>query len=105
MTGPATVSEPMITKTATATALSVVLRPAWAMDPAAARVRARFFGFTPESNAPNTNERTGVNLSIASIHFGIVGVSPCFGRLRHRLNAPRINASPSSTLTVSTVSD
>ena len=44
--------------------------------------RMRFFGLSAERRTPVPSAFTGVNASIASIHFGIAACSPAFGRFR-----------------------
>ena len=55
----------MITKMATAIGALAPLSPAWAIDAAAANVRARFFGLTPERRTPSPNDLPAVKRSIA----------------------------------------
>ncbi len=103
MTGPATVSDPITTNTSTAMAVSVPLRPACAIDEAAARVRARFLGFTPDSRMPNPNDLPAVKVSMVVIHPGIVGSSPGFGRPCHCLPASARKSTPKTILNQSCV--
>src|SRR5829696_8618412 len=99
MTGPATVSDPMITNTAMAIASSAPESPAWAIDAAAEAVRARFLGLAPESAAPSTSDLAGVKVSIVAIHLGISASSPFFGRDFHCLAAMARNRTPTATWT------
>jgi hypothetical protein len=57
------------------------LKPAWAMESAAASVSVRFLGFTPASRKARPKALPAVNLSIVAIHLGICGSSPALGRL------------------------
>ena len=93
----------MTTKTSTAMAVCDPLRPACAIDDAAARVRARFLGFTPDRRMPNPNDLPALNESMVVIHPGIVGSSPGFGRPRHCLPASARNSTPNTILNQSCV--
>ena len=97
-TAPATVIEPRATNTAMATAVSLESSPASAIDAAAVRVSARFFGFAPESAAPSTTALAGVALSMVAIQLGISGSSPGFGRFVHCLAAMQQEEDPDGDL-------
>ena len=57
---------------------------------------SRFFGFTADSTTPIPALLTGVKWSTASIHFGIGGSTPGFGRLRHCRSAKTMRSAPST---------
>ena len=95
----------MMTKTATAIAVSPPSSPALATVAAAARVRARFFGFKPASRTPKPNDLPGVKRSMAAIHFGTVGSTPGCGRACHCFHAITRNSRPSSNSTTATAVD
>ena len=78
--------------------MSVGSSPASAIEAAAVRVSARFFGFAPDSAAPSNVALGGVTESTVDIHFGISGDWPAFGRLRHCLAAMMRNRIPTATL-------
>ena len=92
-------TEPTATNTATAIAVSAVVSPASAIDADAASVRARFFGFAPESATPSSAALAGEAESMPAIHDGIAGSSPGFGRFCHCLAAMTQKRSPIATLT------
>ena len=70
-------------KTASAIACSPVSMPVWAIAAAAATVRMRFFGFTPESRTPIANAFGALKASIVCIHVGSAASwSPRRGRPR-----------------------
>src|SRR3954447_21769234 len=58
--------------------------------------RSRFFGLTADSAAPIPTLLTGVKWSTASIHLGIGGSTPGFGRLRHCRSAKTRSSTPST---------
>src|SRR4051794_32635925 len=66
------------------------------MVAAALSASSRFFGFTAQSAMPRPALLTGVKWSTASIHFGIGGSTPAFGRLRHCRSAKTIRSAPST---------
>jgi hypothetical protein len=48
---------------------------------------SRFFGFTADNKKPSPMALPAVIVSIADIHFGMVGCSPFAGCERHCLSA------------------
>src|SRR3984885_7029683 len=64
---------------------------------AAASVRARFFGFTPERRTPRAADLPAPKPSMEAIHLGIVASSPFFGRPRHRRAAMATKRTPRKT--------
>ena len=60
--------------------------------------RARFFGLAADRAAPKARDLAGVKPSIVSIHFGMVGSSPFFGRFCHWAAARNKNTAPSASL-------
>ncbi len=66
------------------------------MVAAALRASNRFLGFTADRMTPIPMLLTGVKWSTASIHFGIGGSTPAFGRLRHCRTAKTRRSTPST---------
>ena len=69
--------------TAITTTIDPASRPADPMSTPAPAARRRFFGLTAERRKPRPSAMGNPTLSIAAIHFGIVGSSPRLGRPRH----------------------
>src|SRR5580700_6779429 len=67
------------------------------MPAAAASVRARFFGFTPERRTPSPADLPAPKPSMEAIHLGIVASSPLFGRPRHCRAAMATKRTPRRT--------
>lgn len=95
MTGIATVDVAITVKTAIATTSPPTLRPASPIATPAAAAISRFFGLTAESRKPKPRALTGVNESIAAIHFGVACSPP---RPRHCLTPTSNSRTPSTIL-------
>src|ERR1035441_1806796 len=97
--GAATVTLPSTMNTASTPTCWTPGSPACAMDAAAAMVRTRFLGLTPDSAAPRPSDLPGPKVSSAAIHFGGGACSPGAGRPRHCFPASRRNSTPKVSLT------
>src|SRR5688500_14947910 len=105
MTAPTTVNEPTSTNTTAATRRSEPSAPASTIEVAAAAVSTKFFGLTPDSNAPRTNALPAVASSSEAIQLGTATTSPGRGRVHH-LRTPRtISPAPTMTRPQSAIAD